>query len=212
MTAVGHPAADRAAAYGLEATVVDGNDADAVYLAAQAAIERARAGGGPSLIETKTYRHGGHSRADPGTYRPAEEVEAWLAHDPIPMYHQRLLRLGVGEERLTEIVTSVAAAIDAATEAGQGGGAAGSGRVVDQRVGRRGVAVAQLTYREAVARGIAQEMRRDPTVVFLGEDVAGAGGVFKTTAGLLDEFGPGTCPSTHRSPNRRSSAQRWGRR
>ena len=50
--------------------------------------------------------------------------------------------------------------------------------------------MAQLTYREAVARGIAQEMRRDPAVVFLGEDVAGAGGVFKTTAGLLDEFGP----------------------
>jgi len=52
------------------------------------------------------------------------------------------------------------------------------------------VAVAQLTYREAVARGIAQEMRRDPAVVFLGEDVGGAGGVFKTTAGLLAEFGP----------------------
>ena len=50
--------------------------------------------------------------------------------------------------------------------------------------------MAQLTYREAVARGIAQEMRRDPTVVFLGEDVAGAGGVFKTTPGLLEEFGP----------------------
>ena len=117
VTAVRHPAADRAAAYGLEPTVVDGNDADAVYLAARAAIERARSGGGPSLIETKTYRHGGHSRADPGTYRPAEEVEAWIAHDPIPMYHQRLLRLGVAEERLAEIVTSVAAAIDAATEA-----------------------------------------------------------------------------------------------
>ena len=121
VTAVRHPAADRAAAYGLEPTVVDGNDADAVYLAAQAAIERARSGGGPSLIETKTYRHGGHSRADPGTYRPAEEVEAWMAHDPIPMYHQRLLRLGVAEERLAEIVTSVAAAIDEATEDGQGG-------------------------------------------------------------------------------------------
>ncbi len=50
--------------------------------------------------------------------------------------------------------------------------------------------MAQLTYREAVSRGIAQEMRRDPSVVFLGEDVAGAGGVFKTTTGLLDEFGP----------------------
>ena len=116
VTAVRHPAADRAAAYGLEPTVVDGNDADAVYLAAQAAIGRARAGGGPSLIETKTYRHGGHSRADPGTYRPDEEIEAWMAHDPIPMYHQRLLRLGVAEAELADIVTSVAAAIDAATE------------------------------------------------------------------------------------------------
>lgn len=61
---------------------------------------------------------------------------------------------------------------------------------MDQRLGGRGLGMAQLSYREAVAAGIAQEMRRDPRVVFLGEDVAGAGGVFKTTAGLLDEFGP----------------------
>jgi pyruvate dehydrogenase E1 component beta subunit len=52
------------------------------------------------------------------------------------------------------------------------------------------MAMAELTYREAVARGIAQEMRRDTSVVFLGEDVAAAGGVFKTTSGLLAEFGP----------------------
>jgi acetoin:2,6-dichlorophenolindophenol oxidoreductase subunit beta len=57
-------------------------------------------------------------------------------------------------------------------------------------VGRRGVRVAELTYREAVARAIAQEMERDPSVYFLGEDVAAAGGVFKTTEGLLDRFGP----------------------
>src|SRR3990167_11289201 len=50
--------------------------------------------------------------------------------------------------------------------------------------------MAELTYRDAVARGIAQEMARDPDVVFLGEDVAAAGGVFKTTVGLLEEFGP----------------------
>ena len=50
--------------------------------------------------------------------------------------------------------------------------------------------MAELTYREAVAAGIAQEMNRDESVVFLGEDVAAAGGVFKTTVGLLDEFGP----------------------
>jgi hypothetical protein len=84
--------------------------------AAQTAIERARSGGGPSLIESKTYRHGGHSRADPGTYRPPAEIEAWMAHDPLPMYHQRLLRVGATEADLTAIVTDVAAAIDAATE------------------------------------------------------------------------------------------------
>ena len=117
VTPVEHPAADRASAYGMDATVVDGNDADAVYLAAQAAIARARAGGGPSIIEAKTYRHGGHSRADPGQYRPDAEVEAWLEHDPIGMYHQRLLDLGVGEDRLAAIIGEVAAEIERATEA-----------------------------------------------------------------------------------------------
>ena len=117
VTPVKHPAADRAPAYGLDAAIVDGNDADAVYLAARAAIERARTGGGPSIIEAKTYRHGGHSRADPGKYRPDAEVEAWLEHDPIPMYHQRLLDLGVGEDRLAAIIGEVAAEIDRAAAA-----------------------------------------------------------------------------------------------
>lgn len=116
VTPVEHPAADRSPAYGLDATIVDGNDADAVYLVAQEAIERARRGDGPSIIEAKTYRHGGHSRADPGTYRPSAELEAWMKHDPIPMYHQRLLRVGAEEHQLSEIETSVAAAIDEATE------------------------------------------------------------------------------------------------
>lgn len=117
VTPVANPAADRAPAYAVRAEIVDGNDADAVYLSACEAIEHARAGKGPTIIETKTYRHGGHSRADPGTYRPADELEAWMEHDPIPMYHQRLLRIGVGEAQLSEIETSVAAAIDAASEA-----------------------------------------------------------------------------------------------
>ncbi len=120
-TSIGHvspvpnPAADRAAAYGLESIIVDGNDADAVYTAADAALSRARDGGGPSLIEAKTYRHGGHSRADPGKYRPDEEVDAWMERDPIPMYHQRLLGLGVDEARLASISTETAAAVETAT-------------------------------------------------------------------------------------------------
>jgi acetoin:2,6-dichlorophenolindophenol oxidoreductase subunit alpha len=115
VTPVVNPAADRAVAYGLEPILVDGNDADDVYMAAAAALDRARDGGGPSLIEAKTYRHGGHSRADPGKYRPDEEVERWLERDPVPMYHQRLLRLGVGEDVLGGISQRSTDAVEDAT-------------------------------------------------------------------------------------------------
>ncbi|MFX8278095.1 thiamine pyrophosphate-dependent enzyme, partial [Acinetobacter baumannii] len=80
-----HPAADRAPAYGLEQLVIDGNDVDEVYLTATRVLERARSGEGPSLVEALTYRHGGHSRADPGKYRPDAEVEAWKAYDPLTL-------------------------------------------------------------------------------------------------------------------------------
>ncbi|MGH7733683.1 MAG: thiamine pyrophosphate-dependent dehydrogenase E1 component subunit alpha, partial [Gemmatimonadales bacterium] len=100
VTAVERPAADRAAAYGLEAIVVDGNDVRAVHEVARTAIDAASAGGGPALIEALTYRHGGHSRADPGKYRPDAEVQAWLARDPIPAERARLLAEGVDEGEL----------------------------------------------------------------------------------------------------------------
>ncbi|MFY9782451.1 MAG: thiamine pyrophosphate-dependent dehydrogenase E1 component subunit alpha [Acidimicrobiales bacterium] len=116
VTAVANPAADRANAYGLESIIVDGNDADAVYEVALTAVERARAGGGPSLIEAKTYRHGGHSRADPGKYRPDEELAEWIAKDPIPRYRARLLEAGVSEEQLLAIEQEVRLEVDAATE------------------------------------------------------------------------------------------------
>ena len=121
VTAVEHPAADRAPAYGLESIVVDGNDADEVYDTARRVIARTRSGGGPALIEAVTYRHGGHSRADPGKYRPKEEVEAWLARDPITLYHQRLLRLGVPEGDLARISQDVARRVDEATEFAKAG-------------------------------------------------------------------------------------------
>ena len=103
VTAVPRPAADRASAYGLEPIVVDGNDPDAVWVVATEAIRRARAGEGPSLIEALTYRHGGHSRADPGKYRPDDEVKAWLARDPLPRYRERLLATGADEAALAGI-------------------------------------------------------------------------------------------------------------
>ncbi len=121
VTAVEHPAADRAAGYGLERIVVDGNDVDAVFDVARRVIDRARAGDGPSLVEAVTYRHSGHSRADPGKYRPADEVEAWLEYDPVTLYHQKLLRQGVGEEELVRISKDVASRVDEATEYAKNG-------------------------------------------------------------------------------------------
>jgi len=116
VTAVENPAADRAASYGLPSIIVDGNDPDAVYRTAQAAFAKARAGDGPSLIECKTYRHSGHSRADPGAYRPKEEVAAWMKRDPIPMYRQRLADFGIAEATLADIEAEVNAAVEAATQ------------------------------------------------------------------------------------------------
>jgi TPP-dependent pyruvate/acetoin dehydrogenase alpha subunit len=121
VTAVARPAADRAAAYGLEPIVVDGNDPDAVYAVAVAALARAREGQGPSLIEALTYRHGGHSRADPGKYRPQEEVDAWMARDPMITYRARLLADGVAESELVDIEREASAAVDEATEQAKSG-------------------------------------------------------------------------------------------
>ncbi|MFF4359332.1 thiamine pyrophosphate-dependent dehydrogenase E1 component subunit alpha [Streptomyces sp. NPDC001604] len=97
VTAVARPAADRAPAYGIPGEVVDGNDVLAVKEAVARLAERARAGDGPALLEAETYRHFGHSRADPATYRPAEEVERWLKHDPLDLARGRLVELGADE-------------------------------------------------------------------------------------------------------------------
>jgi acetoin:2,6-dichlorophenolindophenol oxidoreductase subunit alpha len=125
VTSVANPAADRAVAYGLESIIIDGNDADEVFEVTSAAVARARAGEGPSMIEAKTYRHGGHSRADPGKYRPAEEVAEWMAKDPIPRYRTRLLEAGVAESEILEIEAQVNAEVDEATEAAKAGGVPG---------------------------------------------------------------------------------------
>ena len=91
--------AARAAAYSIPGLVVDGNDVVAVYKAAKWAVERARRGEGPSLIECKTYRWLGHHVGDPGTaYRSREEVEAWKARCPIKRLRERLLKHSVASE------------------------------------------------------------------------------------------------------------------
>src|SRR5688572_20934497 len=117
VTAVEHPAADRAAAYNLEKVVIDGNDADEVYRTAMKYMNRARKGGGPALIEAMTYRHSGHSRADPAKYRPEGELEAWLKRDPVVIYRDRLLKLGVAEPTLADMESEAMRKVDEATAA-----------------------------------------------------------------------------------------------
>src|SRR5438034_6037734 len=115
VTAVEHPAADRAAGYGLPRIVIDGNDADVVYRAARDAYAKARAGGGPSLIECMTYRYSGHSRADPAKYRPEGELEKWKKRDPIVIYRERLKAFGIADSAIADIEADVRRRVDEAT-------------------------------------------------------------------------------------------------
>lgn len=113
----GEEIAARAAAYGTPARVVDGNDLWAVRDAAIEAVERARDGGGPTLLECQTYRHYGHSKSDPGVYRPKDEVERWMARDPLVLARERLLELGADQARVDAAEASAKARMAAAAEA-----------------------------------------------------------------------------------------------
>ena len=117
VTAVTNPAADRAPAYGLPGEIVDGNDVVAVRGAVARLADRARAGDGPGLLEARTYRHFGHSRADPAAYRPAEEVERWLGHDPLHVARGRLTALGVRAGTVAEADERALRCVRAAVEA-----------------------------------------------------------------------------------------------
>ena len=116
VTAVPSPAGDRAAAYGLDKIVIDGNDADIVYRAAQTAYDKARAGGGPSLIECLTYRYSGHSRADPAKYRPEGELDRWKLRDPIKIYKERLSSSASATTQIIKIESDVKKMVDEATD------------------------------------------------------------------------------------------------
>jgi len=109
--------ADRAIAYGIPGVAVDGNNVLTVYEAAQKAVERARKGEGPTLIECKTYRHKGHSRIDPAEYRSKEEVEEWLRKDPIKGFKEKLLQTNVLlEAEIQQIEKEVSAEIEEAVK------------------------------------------------------------------------------------------------
>ena len=109
--------ADRALGYGIPGLAVDGNDVIAVYEACREAVDRARSGKGPTLIECKTYRWRCHFEGEPDTYRPPEEVVAWKAREPIAPYRSKLIEQGVlSEEEADAIEARVVREVDEAAE------------------------------------------------------------------------------------------------
>jgi pyruvate dehydrogenase E1 component alpha subunit len=117
VTSVQHPAADRAPANGMPGVLVDGNDVVAMHDSMATAVQRARSGEGPTVIEALTYRHFGHSRTDPATYRPQEEVKEWLARDPLLLARRRLFADGTAEADIDQADARAAAVVAAAIEA-----------------------------------------------------------------------------------------------
>jgi pyruvate dehydrogenase E1 component alpha subunit len=112
--------ARRADPYAMPGVIVDGQDVEAVYAATAEAVERARSGGGPSLLEMKTYRYRGHSRSDPAKYRPEGELETWKARDPLLVLGRRLLDEGLMTAAAQAAMTErIEAEVDAAIVSAQ---------------------------------------------------------------------------------------------
>lgn len=115
-TTAGQSIARRATAYGIPGETVDGNDVEAVFVAAKKASERARSGEGPTLLECLSYRHHGHSVFTREEIRPADEMELWSRRDPIGLHRVRLLESGGTASELDRIEEEVRACIDAAVQ------------------------------------------------------------------------------------------------
>jgi pyruvate dehydrogenase E1 component alpha subunit len=100
----------------MPAVVVDGMDVAAVREALAGAVERARSGGGPTLVEAKTYRFAGHSRADTAPYRPEGELEHWQQRDPILLAREDLVASGASRDEVQRLEDAVGAGLDAVIE------------------------------------------------------------------------------------------------
>jgi 2-oxoisovalerate dehydrogenase E1 component len=197
--AAGNPdVAGRGAAYGLPGVAVDGNDVRAVHTAAAAAVERARAGGGPTLLECRTYRTRPHAEGmGDFTYRSRAEVDQWKARDPLQLCRQLLLDQGHAAAELDALdaeVQAVTAEARQFADASPWPAPETATRHVYARPRQPapllGGAARQLTFMQATLEALTEEMERDDTIFVLGEGIGQRGGNFKTTAGLYDRFGP----------------------
>jgi len=197
-TTAGESIAGRAAGYGIPGVRVDGNDVLAVYEAARQAVERARAGQGPTLVEAVTYRWGGHSmRANLPDYRTKEEELEWMARDPIVRLETKLVeeRL-VPAPRLKELREAVEAELDQGV-AFATGSAEPTVELMERAVYAPHVEVREpavrtgreITVAQALNEALRQEMARDDRVFVMGEDVGLIGGIFGVTRGLREAFG-----------------------
>ena len=201
--------AARACAYDMPGEVVDGMDLFAVRAAVGKAVDRARAGGGPSLIECKTYRWFGHARTDPCVYRSREEETEWKTRDPILLLEGKLKAGGVASEpEISQVEQRAAAALKTATEfalaspwpslAGLYDDVYAPGKTTPADVRAEAVLRArvrsdskmrQIPYWQAINEALREEMHKDARVFVMGEDIGLYGGAYGATRGLFEEFG-----------------------
>ncbi len=199
--------ASRAAAYGLPGVAVDGNDVLAVWEVTRQAVERARQGGGPTLIEAKTYRTVGHHEGDPlvGVYRSQAELDEWKQRCPIATFRRRLTEQGQATNAQLDaiderVAAHIAQAVEFSEASPQPEAATANDHVwaepINPSVHFAGSSSAETKvveqgWLDAVRDGIAEEMRRDPHILYLGEGTGERGGTFAHTKGLWKEFGGG---------------------
>ena len=203
----------RAAAYGMPGETIDGNDAMVVYAATAQAVERARAGDGPSFIEAMTYRWGDHSmRANLPKYRTATEEADWRERgDALARMAERLGERQVLRARIDTLRDQAIGAVEAAIESAKRDPeptlAALDGAVTAPRAalpaepGETHESAHEMSMVEAIRAAIDQEMARDDAVFVIGEDVGKIGGIFGCTRGLIDKYGAARLRDTPISEN-----------
>lgn len=185
---------DRGVGYGIAAETVDGNDPDAMAACLDAAVARARAGEGPTLVEAMLGRMRGHSEADDSLkVVPPDELEAYLAADPVPAYAARLEQEGTLDARTRErlegqiamlVEQSIDAALDAPAPAPSVARRSALALAPIFEGGASTGEVETITYVEAIHRALTQEMERDPYLLLMGQDIGAFEGAFRVTKGM----------------------------
>ena len=189
---------NRAASYEIPGITVDGNDGVEVYLVLREAVDRARAGEGPTLIEAMTYRHGQHSlRVNLRDPRPEDELESWLDRDPIARMEKRLTTEGTfSADQFDETTQAVDDEIETAVSYGRESPEPPVHVMLDAVYAPHAAHTEpgpeterMLSYPEALNEALDQEMLRDDRVFLMGEDVGATGGIFGVSKGLMDRYG-----------------------